>query len=373
MPKRKNKLNRADRLRRDTAHIEPHKGLKIVEGSFLVITISNDWKVQNQRRGSNYLLARLPGYLKHTRRIRIEMLCRDPNDRRTREDATRKSKMLTSIRKLLNKSNKIDRLEVIFHMKKEDKFDPYIPQLQAVVPLYNLKFTEWTLHCHWKKGLKIIEVKRNSELERKITTHPWFRFEDGRLLSIKIDHTKKYRLRKEIKYVDEREKLQESFFNILPLFLSQADEIRIKVTPLKRKYLLVRMLNDRKMMIDKMILLINRYRNVKTVEVIFRVDERESDYLDFAISFLNLKPAWELFVDLDEGEEEEITMGSLVARRILQLRTRSSSGTSLGVDRLTNLCGDMIMAVMRQLSPTSASSLRACNRLLESIIDPPRL
>ncbi|KAF7957790.1 hypothetical protein EAE96_003360 [Botrytis aclada] len=172
MPKRKNKLNRADRLRRDTAHIKPHKGLKIVEGFFLVITISNDWELQTQHGGNNILLARLPEYLQHARKIRIEMLCRNPGDGRAREDTTRKTKLLTDIRELLNKSNKIDRLQVVFHMKKEEKFDRYIPQLRAVIPLYCLNFTGWTLHCHWRGGQKIIEVKHDSELERKIITQP---------------------------------------------------------------------------------------------------------------------------------------------------------------------------------------------------------
>ncbi|TGO44365.1 hypothetical protein BCON_0536g00060 [Botryotinia convoluta] len=209
MPKRKNRLNRADRLRRDTAHIEPHKGLKIVEGSFLVINITNDWQEDPHRD-----------------------VMPDPGDRRAREDTIRKTELLTNIRDLLNKSNDTDRLVVIFHMKKEKKFGPYIPQLQAIISFYNLNFTKWTLHCHWRREPIIIEVERNSELEEKITTHPWLRFKYRRLLFINIDHTKKYRLRKQIKYVDEREELQESFFKILPLFLSQAAEVRIKVTPL---------------------------------------------------------------------------------------------------------------------------------------------
>lgn len=240
-------------------------------------------------------------------------------------------------------------------------------------PLYNLNFTEWTLHCQWRRGPNTIEVEHNSKLERKITTHPWLRFKDGRLLSIKIDHTKKCRLRKEIKYVDEREKLKESFFNILPLLLSQAAEIRIKVTPLKRKYLLARMLNDRKRLIDKMVLLINRYRNVKKVEVFFRADERRSDYLNLAIRFLGLKPAWGLFVGLDKENLEEITFGLLVERRIQDLREHSNFGTSPELNRLTDLCDEMIMAVIHELSPASANSLRACSRLIESIIDPPEL
>ncbi|TGO44360.1 hypothetical protein BCON_0536g00050 [Botryotinia convoluta] len=122
-----------------------------------------------------------------------------------------------------------------------------------------------------------------------------------------------------------------------------------------------------------MILLINRYRNVKRVEVVFLVDGRESDYLNFAICFLDLKPAWRLFVVLDKGNRREIPVGSLVERRIQELRKRFNSGTSPELDRLTNLCGEMIMAVIHELSPVSANSLRACNRLLESIIDPPEL
>ncbi|TGO37722.1 hypothetical protein BHYA_0090g00120 [Botrytis hyacinthi] len=373
MPKRKNKLNRADRLRRDTAHIEPHKGLKIVEGSFLVIIINNDWQVQTQRRGNKALLARLPEYLEHARRVRIEMLCRDPGDRRAHEDTARKTELLTNIRDLLNESNDIDSVEVTFYMRREEDFNPYISQLQAVIPLYTLNFTEWTLHCDWRIGPKILKVKRYSELERKMTTHPWLHFKGERLLSIEIDHTKKYRLRKEIKYVDEREELQESFFNILPLWLSQAAEVLIKVTPLKRKYLLVRMLNDRKRLIDKMVLLINEYRNVRKVKVVFRVDERRSDYLNFAIRFLGLKPAWGLFVGLDKENPEEIPVGLLVERRFQYLRTQSNFGTSPGLNRLTDLCGEMIMSVIQELSPASANSLRACNRLLESIIDPPEL
>lgn len=329
--------------------------------------------MQTQRRGNKSLLARLPEYLQHARRIRIEMLCRDPDDRQARDDTARKTELLINMKELLNKSNKIDRLVIIFHMKKEDRFDPYIPQLQAVVPLYNLNFTEWTLHCHWRRGPKIIEVKRDSELDRKITTHPWLLFKDGWFLSIKINHTKKYRLREEIKYVDEREGFQESFFNILPLFLSQAAEVRIEVTPLKREYLLARMFDERRRFLNKMILLIDRYRNVEEVKVVFQVDERRSDYLNFAILFLKLKPAWELFVGLDKQKLEEIPAGLLVERRIQYLRGHSNFGTSAGLNRLTDLSSEMIMAVIHELSPASANSLRACNRLLESIIDPPEL
>ncbi|TGO14849.1 hypothetical protein BTUL_0047g00110 [Botrytis tulipae] len=270
MPKRKNKLNQADRLRRDTAHIKPHKGLKIVDEFFLLITINNDWQVQTQRRGNKALLARLPEYLKHARRVRIEMLCRDPGDRRAHEDTARKTELLTNIRDLLNESDNIDSVEVTFYMKREEDFDPYIPQLQAVIPLYTLNFKEWTLHCDWRMGEKIIKVKRDSELERKITTHPWLNLRHGSLLVIKIDHTKKHRLRKEIKYADEREELHESFLKILPLFLSKAAGIRIEVTPLERQHLLVRMFQNRKMMIEKMFLLINGNRKVKKVKVVFR-------------------------------------------------------------------------------------------------------
>ncbi|TGO20980.1 hypothetical protein BPAE_0251g00130 [Botrytis paeoniae] len=333
MPKRKNKLNRADRLRRDTAHIEPHKGLKIVGGSFLVIAINNYWQ-------------------------------EDPH-----RDVMPGSGRQTSPRRYHSKT---ELLVVIFHMKKENKFDPYIPQLQAVVPLYNLDFTKLTLHCYWRRGPNIIEVKRNSELERKITTHPWLKFRRRRLF-IKINHTKKYKLRKEIKHVDEREELKEPFFKILPLCLSKAVNIRIEVTPLKRKYLLVHMFNERKRLINKMVLLINGCRNVKKVRVVFRVDERKSDYLNFADCFLGLKPALTLFVVLDGGNGKEIPVGSLVERRIKELRKRSNSGTSPKFNRFTNLCGEMIMAVIHELFPASANSLRACNRSLESIIDPPRL
>ncbi|KAF7955118.1 uncharacterized protein EAE97_000377 [Botrytis byssoidea] len=147
MRKRKNKLNQADRLRRVTAHIKPHKGLKIVDEFFLLITINNDWQVQTQRRSNKALLARLPEYLQHARRVRIEMLCRDPEDRRAHEDTVRKTELLTNIRNLLNEYADIDSVEVTFYMKREEDFDPCIPQLQAVILLYTLSFKEWTLYC----------------------------------------------------------------------------------------------------------------------------------------------------------------------------------------------------------------------------------
>ncbi|KAF7927536.1 uncharacterized protein EAE98_005918 [Botrytis deweyae] len=316
MPKRKNKLNRTDRLRRDTAHIEPHKGLEIVEGSFQVITINKDWQVHTQRRGNKAFLARLPEYLQYTRRIRIEILCRDPGDRRAHEDTARKTELLTNIRDLLNKSNDIDSVEVIFYIKREENSDPYIPQLQAVIPPHTPNFTEWTLQCHWRRGPKIIKVKRDSELERKITTHPWLNLRHGSLLIIKIDHTKKHRLRKNIKYVDEREELQESFFKILPLFLNQAAEIRIEVTPLKPQYLLVRMFQNDKKMIERMVLLVNEYWKVERIKVVFRVDERKTNYSNFASCFADLKPAWKLLVVIDKENRRGIPLGSLVSRRI---------------------------------------------------------
>ncbi|TGO52634.1 hypothetical protein BOTNAR_0318g00150 [Botryotinia narcissicola] len=158
MPKRKNKLNQADRLRRVTAHIKPHKGLKIADEIFLLITINNDWKVQTQRRGNKALLARLPEYLQHARRVRIEMLYRDPGDRRAHEDTARKTELLANIRNLLIGSDDIYSVEVTFYMKREEDFDPYIPQLQAVIPLYTLSFKEWTLYCDWRMGAEIIKV-----------------------------------------------------------------------------------------------------------------------------------------------------------------------------------------------------------------------
>ncbi|KAF7904425.1 hypothetical protein EAF00_001759 [Botryotinia globosa] len=313
MPKRKNKLNQADRLRRVTAHIKPHKGLKIVDEFFLLITINNDWQVQTQRRGNKALLARLPEYLQHARRVRIEMLCRDPGDRRAHEDTARKTELLTNIRNLLNESDDIDSVEITFYMKREEDFNPYISQLQAVIPLYTLSFKEWTLHCDWRIGAKIIKVERDSELEKKITTHPWLNLRHGSLLVIKIDHIKKHRLRKEIKYVDEREELHESFLKILPLFLSKAAGIRIEVTPLERKHLLVRMFQNRKMMIEKMVLLINESRKVKKVKIVFR--ERKPNFSRFASCFNDLKPAWGLFIVLDRENRRGISLPALVARR----------------------------------------------------------
>ncbi|TEY48063.1 hypothetical protein BOTCAL_0298g00040 [Botryotinia calthae] len=372
MPKSKDKPSRADRLRRDTAHVESHTGLKIVKGSLLVITINNDWQLQAQNRGDNSLLSRLPAYLQDARRIRIEMFCRYPRIRQAREDTIQKIELLTRMRELLNKSKIIDRLEVFFHTGQE-KLDRYIPQLRAVIPLYNLNFRNWMLHCYWGRGLNTIEVKRDSELERKIISHPWLEFLHRRLLIIKLDHTKKCKLRKGIKYEDECEELKESFFIILPLFLSQAMDIHIEVRPLKRKYLLVRMFDDRKMMIDKMVLLINGYRNVRKVKVAFPVDGYTSDYSNFASCFLGLRPTWRSFAVLDEENRREIPVGSLAKRRIEELRKSNNSGTSSAGNRLTNLPGEIFNIIIAHLPPISANSLRACNKLLESLIDPPRL
>ncbi|KAM0144689.1 hypothetical protein ACHAP3_000721 [Botrytis cinerea] len=372
MPKRKNKPSRADCLRRDTAHVESHTGLKIVEGSFLVITINNDCLLQAHSTGDNSLLARLPAYLQDARRIRIEMFCRYPRIRQVREDTIRKIELLTRMRELLNKSKIIDRLEVVFHTGQE-KLDPYIPQLRAVIPLYNLNFRKWTLHCHWSRGLKTIEVKRDSELERKITSHPWLKFLHRRHLIIKIDHTKKCKVRKGIKYEDECEELKESFFIILPLFLSQAMDIHIEVTPLKRKYLLVRMFDNRKMMIDKMVRLINRYRNVNKVKVVFLADEYKADYPNFASCFLGLRPNWRPFDVLDEGNGRETPVSSLAKHRTSELRKSNNYGASSAGNRLTNLPGEIFNIIIAQLPPISANSLRACNKLLENLINPQRL
>lgn len=372
MLKRKNNPSRADCLRRDTAHVESHVGLKIVEGSFLVITIKNDWLLQAHNTGDNSLLERLPAYLQDARRIRIEMFCRYPRIRQAREDTIRKIELLTRMRELLNKSKIINRLEVFFHTGQE-KLDSYIPQLRAVIPLYSLNFRKWTLHYHWSRGPNAIEVKRDSELERKIISHPWLKFLHRRLLIIKLDHTKKCKLRKGIKYEDECEELKESFFIILPLFLSQAMDVHIEVTPLKRKYLLVRMFDDRKMMIDKMVLLINGYRNVKKVKVVFLVDGYKADYSNFASCFLRLRLNWRPFAVLYEENRREIPVGSLAMHRIEELRKSNKSGTSSAGNRLTNLPGEIFNIIIAQLPPISANSLRACNKLLESLINPPIL
>ncbi|KAG4034242.1 hypothetical protein MFRU_003g02150 [Monilinia fructicola] len=62
MTKRKNKHNGTDCRRTETAQIETHKGLNIVEGTFLVININKNQQSSKQtaKIGDKYLLERIP-------------------------------------------------------------------------------------------------------------------------------------------------------------------------------------------------------------------------------------------------------------------------------------------------------------------------
>lgn len=210
------------------------------------------------------------------------------------EDTIRTTELLINVRDILNKFRDVDRLEVEFHMRQQN-----ISQLQAVVPLYGLKFQDWTLHCHsgWRPWTT--EVKRDSLLDIEISTHPWLHFGKYGRLTVKLDHTR---------YDDECKGVIESFFRVLPLYLGHAKDICIKVTPLRREYLLVGMFENRKTIIDKVVKLVNRYWHIDMVDVVFSINRCELDYLKLASCFHGFDfGTWKLFTVLNQGKRREIT------------------------------------------------------------------
>lgn len=315
------------------------------------------------------------------RRIRIEIICQRAGSKKAREDTTKTTNLLTSLRDILNEfdnDNRLDRLEVEFHMRQQRTHQPNISQLQAVIPLYYLKFKTWTLHCHLGQNPTIVEVTSDSLLARKILVHPGLRFGNNDLLFITLNHTK---LNNAKTYEDEGNDLQESFFRVLPHHLSRTKNIRIEVTPLRREYLLIRMFESRKKTIDNVVELINTYQHIKKVNVVFLVDSHRFDYLRFASCFHGFSSKWTLVVVLNEGRGKgrgrEVPVDPPTQRKLKDLYNRgieaidiiphlskdSDSSTLPGRDYLTGsqLPIELILLIISFVPSSSTASLRSCN------------
>ncbi|KAF7874843.1 hypothetical protein EAF04_002017 [Stromatinia cepivora] len=388
MTKRKNKLNRANRRRRDTSHIQRHDDLRIVEGAFLVITINNNRQKQTESTGDKSLLAQLPEYLERMRRIRIEVICHSADHKRAREDTARTTKLLTNLKNILNRFQDVDILEVAFHMQQHNLDQPNLPQLQAALPLYGLKFEKWTLHLGWSgSGRPIItEVKENSKIDRQIREHPWLRFKNERL-KVTLNHTE---LNHDKTYDDENEEVQESFFKVLPFYLKKTKHLLVEVTPLRREYLLVDMFQKRKKIIDKLVKLINRCCDIEFVKVVFRIHRCELKYLAFASCFHGFNfHEWEFVFHLIEGGNRKTIVDRSMELEIEKLHERglsaddviehfycffhcidqnTPSSTSSDSKTLSGLPVEVILGIVENLSPNSAACLSTCNQGWRNLI-----
>lgn len=101
---------------------------------------------------------------------------------RAREETTRTTKLLTNLKNILNSFKDVDILGVMFQMQQYNLNQPNLPQLQAVLLPYGLKFEKWTLHCNFgwiKSGRPIItEVKENSKIDRQVRKYSSLRFKN---------------------------------------------------------------------------------------------------------------------------------------------------------------------------------------------------
>ncbi|KAF7907374.1 uncharacterized protein EAF01_004961 [Botrytis porri] len=215
--------------RKDNAHISEHENLSISGGDTLVVTI--DYKrparEQSERTGFKSLLEHLPGFSGCMKKIQIKIVCRlayypgvyghtnRPNAIDYGEDTDHATQLFTEMRGILN-GFKIEELDVEFYLPWYNH-----RQLHAVIPLFSLKFTEWTLH--YISGVSTngqsIDVKQNGN---GIFEHACLPFDyETNTLTIKLNsHPSPGAI--------ERER---RFITLLPLFVGYAKHIVIHILP----------------------------------------------------------------------------------------------------------------------------------------------
>ncbi|TGO14851.1 hypothetical protein BTUL_0047g00130 [Botrytis tulipae] len=213
---------------RGIAQTPVHEDLSVSGGDTLVITI--DYKrparEQTERTGSNSLLEHLPVFSGCMRKIQIKIVCRiayylgvygrtnRPNKIDYGEDTDHATQLLTKMRGIFDGFN-IEELDVEFHLPWYNH-----RQLHAAIPLFGLKFSEWTLHY-------ISGVSTNGQsiqvmhFGNNIFLHDWLYFDENKTLAIILNSHP-------IPGTIERER---RFIRLLPLYVEYAKRIIIRILP----------------------------------------------------------------------------------------------------------------------------------------------
>ncbi|KAF7927534.1 uncharacterized protein EAE98_005916 [Botrytis deweyae] len=214
--------------RRGIAQIPEHENLAISGGDTLVITIDYEERAREQTEGTGFtsLLEHRPGFLGCVRKIQIKINCRlayypglrgrtnRSNEIDYGEDTEHATQLLTKMRGIFDGLN-IEELDVEFHLPWYNH-----RQLHAVIPLFDLKFTEWTLH--YISGVNTngqsIEVKQKGN---NVFEHDWLYLdEDNTLTIILSSHPSPGAI--------ERER---RFIRLPPLYVRYAEHIVIHILP----------------------------------------------------------------------------------------------------------------------------------------------
>ncbi|TGO37724.1 hypothetical protein BHYA_0090g00140 [Botrytis hyacinthi] len=290
--------------RRGIAQTPEHEDLSISGGDTLIITIDykRPTREQTGKTGFKSLLEHLPGFLGCMRKIQIKIVCRvayypgvhgrtnSPNEIDYGKDTDHATQLLTKMRGVFDGFN-IEELDVEFHLPWYNH-----RQLHAVIPLFGLKFSEWTLH--YISGVSTngqpIEVKQNGN---NIFQHDWLYFDESNTLTITLNsHPSPGAI--------ERER---RFIRLLPLYVEYAKHIVIHILPKSgERALRDSGYTDFKRLARNVIEIIDGFHGIDSVKIYVKNLQSTYRYFSRAACFYNFKYTEWKFSGISKSLERQI-------------------------------------------------------------------